>query len=117
MSLDALEVEIEKLTEPLKGKMTHKMVDGSFKLPIPVVCRTLLKANPKAKNKCYSVGWGGDSKHCCVATQSGHVQVYDATQPSGAKGGVMVKLPITAPKVMQCAMSKDTNAMKVALGG
>ena len=117
MSLTALEEEINKITEPLKGKMTHKMVDGTFKVPAPVVCRTLIKTNPKMKNKCYSVGWGGDSKHCCVATQSGHVQVYDATQPSGAKGGIQVKLPITAPKVMQCAMSKDTASMKVALGG
>lgn len=115
--LSELEFQIEDITKPLKGKMTHKMVDGTFKVPSPVVCRTLIKSNPKAKNKVYSVGWGGDSKHCCVATQSGHVQVFDATQPSGAKGGVQVKLPISAPKVMQCAMSKDTANMKVALGG
>ena len=42
MSLTALEEEINKITEPLKGKMTHKMVDGTFKVPAPVVCRTLI---------------------------------------------------------------------------
>lgn len=117
-----LQAEIERISNPLKGRMAHTVFGRSFRLQdhLPVVCRTLTKptsAGAMSKNKNYCVGWGGDSSHCCVATQSGHVLVFDATQTSGVKGGVQVKLPITAPKVMKCAMSRDTANMKVACGG
>ena len=112
---------ITALTDPLKGKMAPKVVNDDFKLSKyePAVARTMKtkagtgRGDMAKTSKVYSVSWGGDSDHICTCTQSGHLMVYKATE------GAMDKLPVKAPKVMQCAMSKKTGGtdMMVAGGG
>jgi len=99
------EEELQTVMDPLKGVMAHKHSASkslsAYKVP---VMKRVVKSHAK---KVYSARWAEDSLHICTAGQEGNVLVTNAST------GVITKLPIKTPFVMQCAMYKDL----VACGG
>jgi WD40 repeat protein len=99
--------ELEKHMKDFPAQLTHKSKDysklGKFEQP---TMKRIVKSHAK---KVYCGRWAEDSLHLCTAGQEGNVLVTNAST------GVIAKMPIKSPFVMQCAYRMDKGL--VACGG